>query len=101
MRGIIQLVLLGGLVATASNDIQAKNSVELIEGVVVSANAGTLVIKDDKNRAHTHSVDSSAQVMVEGKMAELDDIRAGMKANVTKDAGDVIFVSATKPTRQR
>jgi hypothetical protein len=37
--------------------------------------------------------------MVEGKMAQLEDIGKGMKANVTLDAGKVIAVSATKPSR--
>ena len=96
----ITLVFLACLIGTASNDVQAKDSLEMIEGTVVSAQAGTLVVKDEKNRAHTHAVDSSTQVMVEGKMADLEDVRMGMNAHVTLDAGKVIAVSATKPSRQ-
>jgi hypothetical protein len=32
-------------------------------------------------------------------VANLEDIQMGMKAHVTLDAGKVILVSATKPTR--
>jgi general stress protein CsbA len=101
MRQVIQvtLVFLVCVLAAASYKLQAKNSLEMIEGMVVSAQAGTLVVKDEKNRDHTHSVDSSAQVLVEGKVANLEDIQMGMKAHVTLDAGKVILVSATKPTR--
>jgi len=101
MRPLINtlFVLVACLLATASYPVQAKYSLEMIEGTVISAEAGTLVVKDEQNKDHTHAVDSSAQIMVEGKMAELEDIRMGMKANVTLDAGKVIAVSATKPTR--
>ncbi len=83
----------------ASQAVQARYNLEMIEGTVISAQAGTLVVKDEHNKDHTHAVDSSAQVMVEGKMAQLEDISTGMKANVTLDAGKVIAVSATKPAR--
>jgi len=87
------------LLATASWQVQARYSLEMIEGTVISAEAGTLVVKDEQNKHHTNPVDSSAQIMVEGKMAQLEDIRMGMRANVTLDAGKVIAVSATKPIR--
>ena len=102
MRSIVQITLVfvfGCLLAAASLEIQAKDNLEMIEGMVVSAQAGTLVVKDEHNRDHTHSVDPSAQIMVEGKMANLEDIQTGMKAHVTMDTGKVIAVSATKPTR--
>jgi hypothetical protein len=96
----ITLVFLACLWGTASNNVQGKDSLEMIEGTVISAKAGTLVVIDERHRAHTHAVDSSTQVMVEGKMAHLEDVRTGMDAHVTLDAGKVIAVSATKPSRQ-
>jgi hypothetical protein len=101
MRPIINSLLVLGacLLATASYPVQARYSLEMIEGTVISAEAGTLVVKDEQNKDHTNSVDPSAQIMVEGKMAQLEDIRMGMMANVTLDAGKVIAVSATKRTR--
>jgi hypothetical protein len=101
MRPLIKtiFVLVACLLAATAYHAQAKYSLELIEGTVISAQGGTLVVKDEENKDHTHAVDSSAQIMVEGKMAQLEDIGKGMKANVTLDAGKVIAVSATKPTR--
>ncbi|MEX2140921.1 MAG: hypothetical protein WD894_16775 [Pirellulales bacterium] len=93
------LILLACLFAAGSYKLHAKDNLEMIDGIVMSAQAGTLVVKDEENKSHTHSVGSSAQVMVEGKMAHLEDIRTGMRAHVTLDAGEVISVSATKPTR--
>jgi hypothetical protein len=39
-------------------------------------------------------------VIVEGDMGALEDVQAGMKADVTLDAGEVIVVNATKPSRR-
>jgi hypothetical protein len=101
MRSAINFVcvLVAWILAATSYDLQAKNGLEMIEGSVLSARAGTLVVKDENNKDHTHAVDASAQIMVEGKMAQLEDMRLGMNAHVTLDAGKVIAVSATKPTR--
>jgi biopolymer transport protein ExbD len=101
MRPLIKtlFVLAACLLAAVSYQVQAKYSLELIEGTAISAQAGTLVVKDEENKDHAHAVDSSAQILVEGKMSQLEDVRTGMKANVTLDAGKVIAVSATKPTR--
>jgi hypothetical protein len=102
MRPTAQITLVfffACLLAAASFELQAKDNLEMIEGMVVSAQAGTLVVKDEHNRDHVNSVDPSAQVMVEGKMANLEDIQTGMKAHVTMDTGKVIAVNATKSTR--
>jgi hypothetical protein len=96
---LIRLALMACLMGALSCNLQAKDNLSMIEGVVISAKAGTLVVKDDKNRNHTHSVGSGAQVIVEGEMGVLEDIRTGMTAHVTLDAGEVIVVSASKPGR--
>ena len=87
------------LLAAACFKLQAADEVSSVEGVVVSAESGRLVVKDDKSVDHSHAVDSSAQIMVEGKMAELEDIKKGMSAHVTLDNDEVISVTVSKPTR--
>lgn len=102
MRQVVQITLLLVfllVLVAATYRLPAADNLKAVEGVVVSAQAGTLVVKDERNRDHTHSVDASAQVIVEGEMGELEDIQKGMKAHVTLDFGKVIAVSATKPTR--
>ena len=101
MRGMnpMMFVFITCLLGAMSFKSQAKDNLTMIEGWVVSAQAGTLVVQDERNRNRTVDVDSSAQVIIEGNLGALEDIRTGMKAHVTLDAGEVIVVSATKPTR--
>jgi hypothetical protein len=87
------------LLAAACVKLQAADQMTSVEGVVVSAQAGRLVVKDDKSVDHSHSVDSSAQIMIEGKMAELEDLKKGMQAHVTIDDDNVISVTVSQPTK--
>jgi hypothetical protein len=87
------------LLAAACFKLQAADKMTAVEGVVVSAESGRLVVKDEKSVDHSHAVDSSAQIMVEGKMAELEEIKKGMSAHVTLDSDKVISVTASKPTK--
>ena len=93
------MALLIGAAMVSAPDLLAADKTKMLEGIVVSANSGKLVIVDHKYRTHTHTVDSSAQIMVEGKMGTLEDVARGLIASVTLDSDKVIFVSAIKPTR--
>jgi hypothetical protein len=95
----ITIVSLVCLLAAACYKLQAADQIKSVEGVVVSAQAGRLVVKDEKSVDHSHAVDSSAQIMVEGKMAELEDIKKGMPAHVTLDDDTVISVTVSKPMK--
>jgi hypothetical protein len=95
----ITVVSLICLLAAACFKLQAADQVTAVEGVVVSAESGRLVVKDEKSVDHSHAVDSSTQIMVEGKMGDLEDIKKGMEAHVTLDNDKVISVTATKPTK--
>jgi hypothetical protein len=95
----ITFVWLVCLLAAACFKTQAADQMTAVEGVVVSAEAGRLVVKDEKSVDHSHAVESSAQIMVEGKMGELEDIKKGMEAHVTLDSDKVISVTASKPTK--
>ena len=88
------------LFVTVAIEIEAKDKLTMIEGLVVSARDGTLVIRDETTRNHTLTVTRRAQVIVDGDMGALEDVWAGMKADVTLDAGEVIVVNATKPSRR-
>ena len=95
----ITIVSLVCLLAAACYKLQAADQMTSVEGVIVSAGAGRLVIKDDKSVDHSHAVDSSAQIMVEGKMSELEDIKKGMQAHVTLDNDKVISVTVSNPMK--
>ena len=95
----ITAVSLVCLLAAACFKLQAADQMSSVEGVVVSAEAGRLVVKDEKSVDHSHAVDSSAQIMVEGKMAQLEDIKKGMSAHVTLDNNKVISVTVSKPMK--
>jgi hypothetical protein len=87
------------LLAAACFKLQAADQMTSVEGVVVSAESGRLVVKDEKSVDHSHAVDSSVQIMVEGKMSDLEDIEKGMSAHVTLDDDKVISVTVSKPMK--
>jgi hypothetical protein len=95
----ITIVSLVCLLAAACFKLQAADQMTSVEGVVVSAENGRLVVKDEKSVDHSHAVESSAQIMVEGKMGDLEDIKKGMDAHVTLDNEKVISVTASKPMK--
>jgi hypothetical protein len=79
--------------------IQAADENKMSEGSVVSAGSGKLVIKNDKNQEQTYSVDSSAKVTVDGKMAKLEDLKKDTKVSVTLDGDKVMSITSTDPMK--
>jgi len=52
------------------------------EGKVVSATGNTLVMTAD-GKEHTHTLAADARIMVDGKAAQLSDLKPGMRIRVT------------------
>jgi hypothetical protein len=71
----------------------------MTEGTVVSAGSEKLTIKDKDSKEHTYTVDSSAKVMVDGKMAKLEDLKKNAEVTVTLDGDKVISVSSSNPLK--
>jgi hypothetical protein len=95
----IAIVTLVCLLAGACYKLQAANDMKMIEGTVVSAESGSLVVKDDKSHEHTYSVDSSVQIMMDGKMAKLEDLKKNMSVSVALDGDKVMSVNASNPMK--
>ena len=79
--------------------LEAADDMKMVEGTVVSAESGSLVVKDDKSHEHTYSVDSSVQIMMDGKMAKLEDLKKNMSVSVALDGDKVMSVNASNPMK--
>src|SRR4029079_16906760 len=67
---------------------------QLYKGSVVSAGAGKLVMKDTAGKDQSFSVDSATKIMVNGKLARLEDLQETMLVQVTTDEkGKVLAIS--------
>lgn len=68
------------------------------EGMVVSASAGQLVMVDKEGKnEHSHKVESTAKVTLNGKPAKLSDLQKGDKIKVTtENEGNVVSIAATR-----
>jgi hypothetical protein len=63
------------------------------EGMVISAAAGKLVMTDKDGKEHSHAVPSTAKIMVDGKLAKLEDLKKGRMIKVTMDESKVLEVA--------
>lgn len=66
-----------------------------LQGTVVSASAGTLVMKNEKGAEQTFRVDASAKIMVNGKPGRLEDFQPTMAVQVTTDEKDKVLAVST------
>jgi hypothetical protein len=94
------LIVSGFFCVSIVEQLPAADESKMAEGTVVSAGSGKLVVKNDKNQEQTYSVDSSAKVMIDGKMAKLEDLKKESKVSVALDGEKVISVTSNSPTKQ-
>jgi hypothetical protein len=82
---------------TADRDVKGETH----EGVVVSAGDGKLVMSDKEGQnKHEHLIGADTAISLDGKAAELADLKAGMSVVVTTDAdNNVTKVAATSVTQ--
>jgi len=101
MRPLTRIAIVTSLcfLAAACYKLQAADDMKMMEGTVVSAESGTLVMNDDKSHEHSYSVDSSVQIMMDGKMAKLEDLKKNMSVNVALDGEKVMSVNASNPMK--
>src|SRR5437899_12859168 len=59
-----------------------KNN-ETHEGKIVSATADKPVMTDAAGKEHTHILAANGKVMLDGRAAKLEDLKAGQKVRVT------------------
>jgi len=75
---------------------------QLYKGTVVSAGAGRLVMKDTGGKDQSFSVDAATKIMVNGKLARLEDLQETMQIQVTLDEkGKVLAVSTIDKDKRR
>jgi len=79
--------------------VYADDKSKMAEGTVVSAGSEKLTIKDKDSKEHTYTVDTSAKVMVDGKMGKLEDLKKNMEVSVTLDGDKVISVTSSNPLK--
>jgi hypothetical protein len=94
MLGKISMVLVVSLFAAAIATSALAADPTTHEGMVVSASAGRLTMKDKAGKEHTHAVGAEAKVTVHGKPARLEDLKPGMPIRVTTE-GDKVLAVAT------
>jgi hypothetical protein len=85
--------------AMVHSPVTADDDSKSAAGTVVSAGSGKLVIKNDDSQEQTFSVDSSAKVMVDGKMGELADLKKDMSVSVMLDGDKAVSVTASNPLK--
>ena len=66
-----------------------------LEGVVVSAGAGKLAMKDEQGKEHSYMVEPGTKITVHGKPGKLEDLKLGMKIKVMTDAVNKLLTVAT------
>jgi len=62
-----------------------------LEGVVVSAGAGKLAMKDERGKEHSFAVEPATKIVVNGKPGKLEDLKLGMKIKVMVDAANKLL----------
>jgi hypothetical protein len=63
------------------------------EGVVVSAAAGKLAMKDKAGKDHSFAVGTEVKITVHGKPGKLEDLTLGLPIRVTVDGPNVLAVA--------
>ena len=64
-------------------------------GLIVSTTADKLVMTDEEGKnEHSHKITADTQVTLDGKDAQITDLKAGQKVSVTIKNGNVTAVAA-------
>ena len=93
---ICQIAVLAASFAFAlgSSAADAAEAQEL-EGVVVSAAMGKLVMTDTDGKQHTHAANEMTKVTIHGKPASLEALKPGMRIRATLDEQNKLLAVAT------
>src|SRR5947209_6667469 len=70
----IVALALGSLVAGAAAATK-KEETKSHEGTVVSASSGKLVMTGKNGKEHTHNIDATVKITIDGKPAKLEDLK--------------------------
>jgi hypothetical protein len=89
---ILLLVVCGLIAMVATAPAWAANPM-MHEGMVVSAGAGKLTMKDKSGKEHSHVVGNDAKITVHGKPGRLEDLKLGMPIRVTTEGEKVLAVA--------
>ena len=65
-----------------------KNN-ETHEGKIVSVTADKIVMTDTAGKEHSHTLAANGKVMLDGRAAKLEDLKAGQKVRVTTPKNDL------------
>lgn len=68
---------------------------QMLEGMVVSAGQGSLVIKDAEAKQHSFKVDAQTKITFHGKPGKLESFQPGMPVRVTVGAENRLLALST------
>ena len=74
---------------------------QMKKGTVVSAGNGSLVMKDNKGKDQSYSVDSATKITVNGKPGRLEDLQETMPVQVTTDEKGKLLAISTIDMEKR
>jgi biopolymer transport protein ExbD len=80
---------------TLTSIAAANAEPQLEKGTVVSASAGTLVIKDKAGKQLSFSIDAATKITVNGKPGKLEDLQETMPVQVMTDEKGKVLTVAT------
>lgn len=93
---LFYLALLGLAASSEAADPQMH------EGMVVSAAAGKLTIKDKSGKDQSFVIDATTRVTVNGKPGRMEDLKESMPVQVmTDDKGKVLTVSTIDKEKEK
>jgi hypothetical protein len=91
-RSFVSLLVMAASLSLVQAAVAADP--QLHEGIVVSAGAGKLAIKDKAGKDQSFAVDGATRVTVNGKPGRLDDLKESMPVQIMVDEkGKVLAVS--------
>jgi hypothetical protein len=70
------------------------------DGIVVSAGAGKLSMKDQQGKEKSYNIDATVKVTVNGKPGKLEDLTAGMQIRVVLDKDHKLVSVSTIDTKK-
>lgn len=85
------IVVLGLAAVLVAPSMAANPTVH--EGVVVSAGAGQLTMKDKSGKEHSHQIGREVKITVHGKPGMLEDLQLGMPIRITVDGSKVLGIA--------
>lgn len=91
-------LVMAALVITlaGSFNVRAKTSPEKMQGVITGVNAqkNEVMVKTSDNKEHTFMLNSSTELMNNGKKAKLSNLKEGETANITVENGKTTDLDA-------